>query len=138
MLKNVTECQLFLQGFACYPMHYWACQNQMTQERSFIFSILFFSFSAPPPTTTNQKVMYKLSELFRHPPINLSSFILLKTVATLRRRKKNQVHRLARSTGRTAWLEEGNALLVKVSTGVKKATKMSKVDLCFSSNKLTK
>ena len=30
------------------------------------------------------------------------------------------------------------ALLVKVSSGVKKGTKMSKVDLCFSSNKLTK
>ena len=33
---------------------------------------------------------------------------------------------------------QGNALLVKVSTGVKKGTKMSKVDLCFSSNKVTK
>ena len=31
-----------------------------------------------------------------------------------------------------------NALLVKVSSGVKKGTKMSKVDLCFSSNKVTK
>ena len=30
------------------------------------------------------------------------------------------------------------ALLVKASTGVKKATKMSKVYLCFSSIKLTK
>ena len=31
-----------------------------------------------------------------------------------------------------------NALLVKASSGVKKGTKMSKVDLCFSSNKLAK
>ena len=33
-------------------------------------------------------------------------------------------------------LEETNALLVKRDTWIKKGKKMSKVDLCFSSNKL--
>ena len=31
-----------------------------------------------------------------------------------------------------------SALLVKVSSGIKKGTKIPKVELCFSSNKLTK
>ena len=51
---------------------------------------------------------------------------------------RNMVAKIVAITCTVCSYDTANALLVKASSGVKKGTKMSKVDLCFSSNKLTK